>query len=382
MDFDLPRGDAKVYALTKEETPEGTWEDSDVAFQLYMGAVPRVFGSFGFATLPQVGCYSAEDYTPFLPIVCLSVPLLCEEPRSLAEQLPAPLSKAVQTLLGRGAVETVDCFVSVHSGWAGRPCEHLECHSTDEASMMYHSWTFQEDNMDYMEDGGDISAAVYMGIYEPVGVAPVHQDLQDGGVPFGALGARSVITHGRRFSPNNANFRILPPPASGSNGAASVVGAADAAAPAAGSASSAGRHFPTWWALGVDTTVRRAVLSLHCLPIGDAAADRVRASVKGVRTLGGLLDALRGVGAPSAAPAADREASSAAAAAAEAAPPAAPGAAVAGDDGAAAGGASAGAGAGATTLPAAAAAAAQPPGELAVFVDRLHALLRPLEARM
>lgn len=35
------------YDVQKEEVPEGTWEDANVAFQQFLGSKPKVFGHFG-----------------------------------------------------------------------------------------------------------------------------------------------------------------------------------------------------------------------------------------------------------------------------------------------------------------------------------------------
>ena len=42
----------------------------------------------------------------------------------------------------------------------------------------------------------------------------------------------------------------------------------------------------------MDQDLKRAVVTLHCLPLGDGPADRVRELVRGRRTLGEALDAL------------------------------------------------------------------------------------------
>ena len=65
----------RAAAFEKEAAPEGCFEDADTAFQLWLGARPPLFGGFGFLATPHVGVYG-EDYSPFLPIVALSLPLV------------------------------------------------------------------------------------------------------------------------------------------------------------------------------------------------------------------------------------------------------------------------------------------------------------------
>ena len=48
-----------------------------------------------------------------------------------------------------------------------------------------------------------------MGLYDALGVRPTHLDLQDGGVPFGSLGLRTLVTHnGGALSPANNQLRL------------------------------------------------------------------------------------------------------------------------------------------------------------------------------
>ena len=54
-----------------------------------------------------------------------------------------------------------------------------------------------------------------MGLYDTLGVRPTHLDLQDGGIPFGSLGLRTLVTHnGGALSPANNQLRLAeePPP--------------------------------------------------------------------------------------------------------------------------------------------------------------------------
>ena len=89
------------------------------------------------------------------------------------------------------------------------------------------------------------------GIFEPRGVGEVH--VAEGGVPIGYLKPRPVILHDRRFSPNNANVQWD--------------GSTDT---------------PSFFSVGVDKTLRKAVVVLHILPVGEAAADRIREWIRGM----------------------------------------------------------------------------------------------------
>ena len=100
------------------------------------------------------------------------------------------------------------------------------------------------------------------GIFEPRGVGEVH--VAEGGVPFGYLKPRPVILHDRRFSPNNANVQWD--------------GSIDT---------------PSFFSVGVDKTLRKAVVVLHVLPVGDAPADRIREWIHGATTLRQLLELMK-----------------------------------------------------------------------------------------
>lgn len=90
--------------------------------------------------------------------------------------------------------------------------------------------------------------------------------VERGGVPFGLLSARPVILHDRRFSPNNGNVQL------------------DA---------SAGTDTPVFFSFGLDRVLRKAVVVLHVMPIGDGPSDRVRGWMKGRHSLGQLVEGLR-----------------------------------------------------------------------------------------
>ena len=78
--------------FSKAASPQGTWEDDAVAFQLFLGARPQIFGNFGFLTTPHCGVYS-DDFTPFLPIVALSFPIALRTSR-------VPRRSAISRLCG------------------------------------------------------------------------------------------------------------------------------------------------------------------------------------------------------------------------------------------------------------------------------------------
>lgn len=120
-------GAVAVLESLKNPANEGTWEDSDVAFQLYLGHAPQVFGSFGFHALPHVGTYDHADYTPALPIALVSVPLV-----DARAQLPFSVAELVEHVQAKGLCRTApELYLMLHSGLDGPQrgveCGHLVC---------------------------------------------------------------------------------------------------------------------------------------------------------------------------------------------------------------------------------------------------------------
>ena len=134
--------------FSKAASPQGTWEDDAVAFQLFLGARPQIFGNFGFLTTPHCGVYS-DDFTPFLPIVALSFPLvLSAEPgAATVGQLPETVSTLLAKCVEAGLLpneeepleRAVDLFAIVHSGFRPQRCCHLGCAREDEVNVLFHT---------------------------------------------------------------------------------------------------------------------------------------------------------------------------------------------------------------------------------------------------
>ena len=142
----------------------------------------------------------------------------------------------VDTLLNRAVKEVdneenidnsfsqeVDFYFIVHTQPVPSLCQKFLCENMDEINMIFHCWLFQEASCDPEETFID---QLDMGIFEPQGVIPVHQDLLDSGVEFGATSPRlashylklvstcqihyrTVCIHGGRFSPENAQLQLL-----------------------------------------------------------------------------------------------------------------------------------------------------------------------------
>lgn len=128
--------------------------------------------------------------------------------------------------------------------------------------LQLHPWVFAEDNVADTSD--EIVAQVHVGIFEPYGVRPVHMDLVDGGTPFGLLSQRRVILHDRRFSPDNCNVQL----------------------------DEDVTDTPVFFTFAADKMMKKAVITLHVLPVGDAASDRVRGWIKDLATLKAFAGAL------------------------------------------------------------------------------------------
>jgi hypothetical protein len=114
-------GAGSLLSLRKEADPEGTWEEKAVAFQLFAGVRPRMFGTYAYLSTPHVGVYNHDDYTPALPIALVSLPLpAATEATRLPGKLAAVLARA--RLLGLVAGD-VQLYLQIHSGacvgWGG-----------------------------------------------------------------------------------------------------------------------------------------------------------------------------------------------------------------------------------------------------------------------
>ena len=75
----------------------------------------------------------------------------------------------------------MDLLVIVHSHPVPGACQKFLCNNTNEVNLMYHCWLFPDIPFD---SSITVSEKLEMGVFEPVGVQPVHLDLDDAGVPF------------------------------------------------------------------------------------------------------------------------------------------------------------------------------------------------------
>lgn len=78
-------------------------------------------------------------------------------------------------------VPNMDYFIMIHSYPPPAQCQKFLCNNTDEVNLLFHCWLYRDIPFDH-----NLSVLEYvnMGIFCPDGVAPVHLDLQDGGVAF------------------------------------------------------------------------------------------------------------------------------------------------------------------------------------------------------
>ena len=75
----------------------------------------------------------------------------------------------------------IDLFVIIHTYPPPSICQKFLCDKENEVNLMYHFWLFPCAPLD---DSFVRQEVLEMGVFEPHGVAPVHQDLKDGGVAF------------------------------------------------------------------------------------------------------------------------------------------------------------------------------------------------------
>ena len=83
--------------------------------------------------------------------------------------------------------QTVDFYYIIHSQPVPGLCQKFLCDNMDEINLVFHCWLFQEAPFDPEETFVD---QLDMGIFESQGVQPVHQDLLDSGIEFGATSPR------------------------------------------------------------------------------------------------------------------------------------------------------------------------------------------------
>lgn len=168
----------------------GTW--GSPCFQLFAGVKPQLFDALQFCSHPYLGVYG-DDFTPWFPLVSLSVP---EKQFDLPQAVLDELSSIPET----------DIYLFVHPSAKRQPCQKFTCDKDDEANFMLHPWIFKDD--EFNEELAKIES-VRIGVFNSVGIAPVHQDLQDAGIPFNSLDERTVAVHNQSFSPCNMHLQIL-----------------------------------------------------------------------------------------------------------------------------------------------------------------------------
>ena len=83
--------------------------------------------------------------------------------------------------------QTIDLYFIIHTQPIPGLCQKFVCDNMDEINLVFHCWLFQEAPYDLEETFID---QLDMGIFEPHGVKPVHLDLVDSGIEFGATSAR------------------------------------------------------------------------------------------------------------------------------------------------------------------------------------------------
>ncbi|XP_019856845.1 PREDICTED: uncharacterized protein LOC109585286 [Amphimedon queenslandica] len=104
------------------------------------------------------------------------------------------------------SVPGMDYYVMVHPSPPPGVCQKFLCNNYNEVNVLYHSWLFGD--VDY-DPSVTLLESVGMGLFDTVGIAPVHLDLRDAGIAFGYLEERTVCIHSCCFSPENAQFQIL-----------------------------------------------------------------------------------------------------------------------------------------------------------------------------
>ena len=84
-------------------------------------------------------------------------------------------------------VPEMDCYVVIHTHPPPGLCQKFLCSNRDEINILYHCWLFPDIAFDH---GITRSVMLDMGVFDPSGVKPVHQDLRDAGIPFYYLDQR------------------------------------------------------------------------------------------------------------------------------------------------------------------------------------------------
>lgn len=99
------------------------------------------------------------------------------------------LTRAIREVDNKNSVEIqpVDFYFIIHTQPVPGLCQKFLCDNMDEINLVFHCWLFQDAPFDPEETFID---QLDMGLFDPQGVQPVHQDLLDSGIEFGATSPR------------------------------------------------------------------------------------------------------------------------------------------------------------------------------------------------
>ena len=193
-------------------------------------------------------------------MVCLSVPII-----NLSQQLPTNISEILKLCYNKGLLRdlsniSIDIYTIIHSPWNPTPCFFEDCHSTNEANILPHAWTFGVDDTYSLSMGNnELLVQLYTGLFEVDDcIRTTH--METGGIPIDRLSLRPKLAHHGRFSPNNNNFRIVENITNNN-------------------------PYPCFYSIIVDKVIRRAVITLHVLPLRDEAGDKLRDILKKCLTI-------------------------------------------------------------------------------------------------
>ena len=141
-------------------------------------------------TLPPAlpGCMASRTGTSEENTTCTSPEFQQKLPTLQPVSSPSRLHQEPVLILPRdSAVPEMDYFIILHSHPPPGVCQKFLCDNTDEVNLLYHCWLYPDVPCD---PSVVFSRQLEMGIFQPHGVAPVHQDLQDAGVAFHHLQPR------------------------------------------------------------------------------------------------------------------------------------------------------------------------------------------------
>ena len=115
--------------------------------------------------------------------------LLTLQPSIAEADITLQSQEPVMLLPRHCAVPEMDYFIIIHTHPPPGLCQKFLCENTNEVNLLFHCWLYPNVPC---EPAVVCSQQLEMGIFQPRGVAPVHQDLQDAGIAFYHLQPRSV----------------------------------------------------------------------------------------------------------------------------------------------------------------------------------------------